>query len=55
MINLVKTLTPEILTINKINDSTESLKIKPPCGMSTDSPLKIRLLSVEFREGMVKW
>ena len=51
MINLVKTLTSEILIINKLNDSKKFLKIKPPFG--PDSPLKIRLLSNELLEGMV--
>jgi hypothetical protein len=52
---VVKTLEQIVLEIEKEN-STETVKINPPLGRNSEiTPLNIRILSAEFRLGMVSW
>ena len=55
MINFVKTLDADVLRITKFYEPSKTVKINPPYGISPQSPLRIRILSSEFREGMVSF
>lgn len=51
---VVKTIEPVLLITNKM-DSNETVEVKPPLNQKNEAmPINIRILSAEFRQGMVK-